>query len=125
MTREIFAVVMVVFGFSACISMFVLVRFGCQNIDVIEDHLSNCQITRDYYNVYMAAGLIGIALRTGMAAFLLMIPKLFIYREVADSEQVTSFPADLKRRLLLRAYVFTFFGSVSMVMAAFSKLIEL
>lgn len=125
MTREIFAVVMVVVGIFACTSMLTLVRFGCRHIDVVEGHLSSCKITRDYRKVFIASGLAGIAFRIGMAAMLLMIPKLFLYRGVADSEQIKKFPIVLKYKLLLRAYIFAFFGSLLIVMAVFSKFLEL
>lgn len=107
------------------ISLFSIVRFGCRNIDSIESFLSNCKITKDYHNVFILAGLIGIFFRTAMAATVLIFPGMFRRHGLIDVDQVNSFPADLKRGLLIRAYVFWSFGIPLAVLAIADKIFNL
>jgi hypothetical protein len=64
-----------------------------------ESYLPNCKYITDNKITYKHAGLPGKLMRTGSISIILAIPKLFIWRGVAQAEEVKHFP--LRERYIL------------------------
>ncbi|MFJ4068962.1 hypothetical protein ACIPW4_27345 [Pseudomonas sp. NPDC089996] len=64
-----------------------------------ESHLPNCKYITDNKITYKHGGLPGKLMRTGSISIVLAIPKLFIWRRVAQADEVKDFP--LRERCIL------------------------
>ncbi|MQG93597.1 hypothetical protein F6X59_12940 [Pseudomonas sp. MN1F] len=70
-----------------------------KHTEFFESLLPNCKYIIDNRNIYKHAGLPGKLIRTGSISVVLAIPKLFIWRGLANAEEVKAFPA--KHRCIL------------------------
>ncbi|HDS1680901.1 TPA: hypothetical protein QEM39_002442 [Pseudomonas putida] len=68
--------------------------------DLFESLLPNCKYIADNKQLYKQAGLPGKLIRTGSISLVLAIPKLFIWRGLANAEEVKAFPQKHRRILL-------------------------
>jgi len=71
-----------------------------KHTEFFESLLPNCKYIIDHRNIYKHAGLPGKLIRTGSISVVLAIPKLFIWRGLADAEEVKAFPQKYRRILL-------------------------
>ncbi|WDY57887.1 hypothetical protein [Pseudomonas sp. PSKL.D1] len=78
-----------------------MIYLACLYLEIIEYNLSRCRYVQDNKANFAAAGLVGRVLRACLAANMLMMPKLFIWKGAADAEEVLRFPVRLKRKLMI------------------------
>ncbi|MGE7993006.1 hypothetical protein ACQKPE_18605 [Pseudomonas sp. NPDC089554] len=79
----------------------VLVYISTRHIDRIESLLSKSQFVSGNRVVYSRAGLLGKVMRICTISTLLMIPRTFAKRGLADLQQVKEFPFQLRRVLVI------------------------
>jgi len=81
--------------------------------ELFESFLSNCKYVIDNREIYRFAGLPGKLIRTGSISVVLATPKLFIWRGLANAEEVKAFPRKHRRILLcLLALHLTLFSAL-------------
>jgi hypothetical protein len=81
--------------------------------EFFESFLPNCKYITDNRNIYKHAGLPGKLIRTGSISVVLATPKLFIWRGLANAEEVKVFPQKHRRILLsLLALHLTLFSAL-------------
>jgi hypothetical protein len=83
------------------ISVGLMTYLARRYIDVIESSLSRCSYVQDNRSNFSSVGLIGKVLRTCLAANMLMIPKIFVVKGVADASEILHFPKRIKNKLLV------------------------
>ncbi|MGF6394851.1 hypothetical protein [Pseudomonas plecoglossicida] len=68
--------------------------------EFFESFLPNCKYITDNKKIYRHAGLPGKLIRTGSISLLLAIPRVFVWRGLAEAEEVKNFPPQERRTLL-------------------------
>lgn len=91
-------------GFSILTSIMTALIIQCyiahRYTDFFESLLPNCKYVTDNKQLYEHAGLPGKLVRTGSISVVLAIPRLFIWRGLANAEEVKAFPSKHRRILL-------------------------
>ncbi|MGN8261009.1 hypothetical protein ACLEJW_16990 [Pseudomonas sp. SMSB3] len=100
MSVEVLTVIASVLLACMAISVSVMIYLAYRYTDDIETALPRCRYIQSNKENFSAAGLVGKIMRTCLAANMLMIPKLFVRKGVADASDVESFPGPMKRVLL-------------------------
>ena len=79
----------------------VLIYISIRHIDQIESLLSKSQFVQGNRAVYTRAGLLGKVMRICTVSTLLIIPRAFARRGLADLQQVKEFPCRMRRVLVI------------------------
>jgi hypothetical protein len=91
-----FGLIMSALFVSMILAFITLMVATVQRIDYMEDLLSKSKFVSGSKALYARAGLPGRVLRVCIVSTLLMMPRLFALKGLADLEQVRQFPRGLK-----------------------------
>ena len=82
-------------------SMLATVYMAHRHIEKIESLLPNCRLVQDTKKLYSHAGLLGKVLRTGTISLMLVVPRAYARKGLADYREVMQFPKRLRGWLVV------------------------